>query len=80
MKVDKNIIASGPPVAQGKVIYCDFKDKAIDKLYFKSGDRVTVKFNNIKVSFLTGLILRYSPKTQKKDFIQSINTTLELNG
>ena len=68
MKVDKNIIASGPPVAQEKVIYCDFKDKAIDKLYFKSGDRVTVKFNNIKVSFLTGLILRYSPKTQKKRF------------
>ncbi len=55
-------------MAHEKVIYCDFKDKAIDKLYFKSGDRVTVKFNNVKVPYLTGLGLRYSPLTQKKRF------------
>ena len=67
-KSRKKNLESGPRVAHEKVIYCDFKDKAIDKLYFKSGDRVTVKFNNVKVPYLTGLGLRYSPLTQKKRF------------
>jgi len=70
-KVEKNRkkkSKSGPPVAQEKVIYCDFKDKAIDKLFIKSGDRVTVKFNNVKVPYLTGCHIRYSPLTQKKRF------------
>ena len=46
----------------------DFSDKAIDKLYTKSGPRKDFKFRNIKVSYLTGLRLRYSPLTQKKIF------------
>jgi len=68
MKKRKKKSQSGPPVAQEKVIYCDFKDKAIDKLFIKTGNRITVKFNNVKVSYLTGLVLRYSPLTQKKRF------------
>ena len=57
-KVEKNRkkkSKSGPPVAQEKVIYCDFKDKAIDKLFIKSGDRVTVKFNNELKAMLIAL-------------------------
>ena len=46
----------------------DFNDKAIDKLYLAKGNRVTVKFKNISVPYLKGLVLRYSPKTQKKRF------------
>ena len=68
MKKRKKKSQSGPGVAQEKVIYCDFKDKAIDKLFIKTGNRITVKFNNVKVSYLTGLVLRYSPLTQKKRF------------
>ena len=68
MKVDNKSNESGTGVAQEKVIHINFNDKAIDKLFIKSGNRVTVKFNNIKVPFLTGLILLYSPKTQKKKF------------
>jgi hypothetical protein len=39
----------------------DFNDKAIDKLYLAKGNRVTVKFKNISVPYLKGLVLRYSP-------------------
>ena len=46
----------------------DFNDKAIDRLYIKSGPRIDFKFRNVKVSFLKSLRLRYSPKTQKKIF------------
>ena len=61
MKVDNIITKSGPTVAQEKVLWIDFKDKAIDKLFIKSGIRITVKFKNVKVPYLTGLVLRYSP-------------------
>ena len=69
MKVDNKVITNGPGVAQEKVLWIDFKDKAIDKLFIKSGNRITVKFKNVKVPYLTGLVLRYSPLTQKKIFI-----------
>ena len=72
MKVDKKIVQSGTGVAQEKVIWTDFKDKVIDKLYIEKGNRVTVKFRNISVSYLTSLILRYSPRTQKKRFYSKI--------
>ena len=65
MKVDNIITKSGPRVAHEKV---DFNDKAIDKLFIKTGNRITIKFKNIRVPYLTGLILRYSPLTQKKKF------------
>ena len=65
MKVDNIITKSGPRVAHEKV---DFNDKAIDKLFIKTGNRITVKFKNVKVPYLTGLIIRYSPLTQNKRF------------
>ena len=68
MKVDNKVITNGPGAAQEKVLWIDFKDKAIDKLFIKSKNRITIKFNNIKVPYLTGLVLRYSPLTQKKKF------------
>ena len=68
MKVDNKIVKSGPPVAQENVIWINFHDKAVDKLFIKSGNRITVKFKNVKVPYLNGLILRYSPLTQKKRF------------
>ena len=46
MKVDKKSIESDPRVAQRNVLWIDFKDKAIDKLYIKSGDRITVKIKD----------------------------------
>ena len=55
-------------MAQENVIWINFHDKAIDKLFIKSGNRITVKFKNVKVPYLNGLILRYSPLTQKKRF------------
>ena len=55
-------------MAQEKVLWIDFKDKVIDKLFIKSGIRITVKFKNVKVPYLTGLVLRCSPLTQKKKF------------
>ena len=55
-------------VAQQKVLWINFNDKAIDKLFIESGNRITVKFKNIRVPYLTGLVLRYSPLTQKKKF------------
>ena len=45
-----------------------FTDYAINKLYIKEGKRKDFKFKNIKVSYLKGLRLRYSPLTQKKIF------------
>ena len=72
MKVDNKIVQSGTRVAQENVVWINFNDKAIDKLFIKSGNRITVKFRNISVSYLTGLILLYSPKTQKKRFYSKI--------
>ena len=46
----------------------NFKDKAIDKSRIKKCSRKDFKFKDIKVSYLTGLVLRYSPLTQKKLF------------
>ena len=59
MKVDNKSNESGPRVAQRKVLWIDFNDKAIDKLFIKTGSRITVKFKNVKVPYLNGLILRY---------------------
>ena len=59
MKVDNKIVKSGPRVAQENVIWINFHDKAINKLFIKSGNRITVKFKNVKVPYLNGLILRY---------------------
>ena len=69
MKVDNKSNESGPRVAQQKVLWINFNDKAVDKLFIESGNRITVKFKNVKVPYLTGLVLRYSPLTQKKIFI-----------
>ena len=46
----------------------NLNDKAINKLSIKEGNRINFKFKDIKTSFLNGLILRYSPLTQKKLF------------
>jgi hypothetical protein len=46
----------------------NFIDKDINKLRVKKGDRINIKFKNINVSYLNGVILRYSPLTQKKVF------------
>ena len=72
MKVDIKTKESGTRVAQKNIVWINFSDKAIDKLFIKSGNRITVKFRNISVSYLTGLILLYSPKTQKKRFYSKI--------
>jgi len=64
MKVEKKTIK----VDQELTREIDFNDKAIDRLYIKSGPRIDFKFRNVKVSFLKSLRLRYSPKTQKKIF------------
>ena len=47
MKVDKKSIESDPRVAQRNVLWIDFKDKAIDKLFIKTGNRkdFTIKIN-----------------------------------
>ena len=60
MKVDKKSTESDPPVTQENVIWINFNDKAVDKLFIESGNRITVKFKNVKVPYLTGLVLRYS--------------------
>ena len=72
MKVDEKSNESVPRVAQRKVLWIDFNDKAIDKLFIKSGNRVTVKFNNISVSYLTGLNLLYSPKTEYDEALEEL--------
>ena len=56
-------------MAQENVVWTDFKDKAIDKLFIESRNRVTVKFRNISDSYLASLILRYSQKTQTKTIV-----------
>ena len=65
MKVDKKNVQSDPRVTQELLL---FQDKAINKLRKKEGNRKDFKFKDIKVSYLTGLVLRYSPLTQKKLF------------
>ena len=65
MKVDKKTIK----VDQELTTEIDFNDNAINKLRIKEGKRKDFKFRNIKVSYLKGLHLRYSPLTQKKIFI-----------
>jgi len=64
MKVDNKTIK----VDQELTTEIDFNDNAINKLRIKEGKRKDFKFKNIKVSFLNGLRLRYSPLTQKKVF------------
>lgn len=44
MKVNKKSNESDPGVTQENVIWVNFNDKAIDKLFVKSGNRITVKF------------------------------------
>ena len=65
MKVDNKTIK----VDQELTTEIDFNDYAINKLRIKEGKRKDIKFKNIKVSYLKGLRLRYSPLTQKKIFI-----------
>jgi len=64
MKVDIETIK----VDQELTTEIDFNDYAINKLRIKDGKRKDIKFKNIKVSYLKGLRLRYSPLTQKKIF------------
>ena len=72
MKVDNKSNESDPGVTQKNVIWINFNDKAIDKLFIESGNRITIKFKNVKVPYLTGLILRYSPLTQRELFLINI--------
>ena len=64
MKADNKIVQSDPGVTQDLL----FQDKAIHKLRIKKGIRKDFKFKDTNVSYLTGLVLRYSPLTQKKLF------------
>ena len=64
MKVDNKTIK----VDQELTIEIDFNDRAINKLSINEGNRINFKFKDIKTSFLNGLILKYSPLTQKKLF------------
>ena len=64
MKVDNKNVLSDPPVTHE----INFIDKDINKLRVKEGDRINIKFKNTNVSYLNGVILRYSPLTQKKVF------------
>ena len=77
MKVDKKNVQSDPRVTQELLL---FQDKAIHKLRKKEGNRKDFKFKDIKVSYLSGLVLRYSPLTQKKGIIPNINTEEKFNG
>ena len=79
MKVDEKSNENVPRVAQRKVLWIDFNDKAVDKLFIESGNRITVKFKNVKVPYLTGLVLRYSSLTQKKIFIIFSNFEQDLD-
>ena len=60
----KKTIQSGPRVAHEIA----FNDRTINYLYVKDGPRIDFRFKNIKVPYLTGLKLRYSPLTQKKRY------------
>ena len=64
MKVDNKTIK----VDHELTTEIEFNDRAVDKLYIKSGPRKDFTFKNIKVSYLIGLYLRYSPLTKKKKF------------
>ena len=64
MKVDIETIK----VDQEMTTEIDFTDYAIHKLRKKEGKRKDFKFKDIKVSYLKGLRLRYSPLTQNKRF------------
>ena len=64
MKVENKTIK----VDQELTTEIDFNDKAINKLSINEGNRINFKFKDIKTYFLNGLILRYSPLTQKKPF------------
>ena len=68
MKVDNKTIK----VDQELTKEIDFNDYAINKLRIKEGNRINFKFKDIKTSFLNGLILRYSPLTQKKTILFKI--------
>jgi len=68
MKVDKKSNESVPRVAQQLL----FQDKAIHKLSIKKGSRKDFKFKDIKVSYLTGLVLRYSPPNTEKTLLLKI--------
>ena len=51
----------------GVVQEISLDDKLIDKLYIKEGKIITCRIVDVP-DYLNGLILRYSPKTQKKKF------------
>ena len=42
MKVDNKIVQSAPTVAHENVIWVNFNDRAIDKLFIESGNRITI--------------------------------------
>ena len=64
MKRKQQTAHNGPGMAQE----IDFNDWSIDRLYIQSGPRKDYRFRNVKVPYLKGLRLRYSPLTQKKIF------------
>ena len=47
---------------------CGYTGTVLTNKLIDLGNKVTVKFKNVKVPYLNGLILRYSPLTQKKRF------------
>ena len=47
---------------------CGYTGTVLTNKLIDLGNKVTVKFKNVKVPYLNGLILRYSPLTQKKKF------------
>ena len=67
MKENQNNLQSGPPVAHQSI---EFEDKAIKELKIISSKkrwRIFVRFKSLP-SYLRGLHLKYSPKTQLKKF------------
>ena len=56
MKVDNKTIKVDQELSRE----IEFNDHAINKLRTKEGKRKDIKFNDIKVSYLKGLRLRYS--------------------
>ena len=67
MKVKEKTVKCSPGVTQEN-LELNFDDKAISKLRIKKGKRIDFRFKDTKVSYLKGLVLRYSPLTQKKIF------------
>ena len=76
MKVDSKNVQRDPGVTQELL----FQDKAIHKLRIKKGSRKDFKFKNVKISYLKGLVLKYSPLIQRSYFIYNINTEEKING